>query len=164
MTTPRVGIVMGSTSDWPMMQNTVKILEDFGVPYEVKFLRAHSTAEEALAYSAGAEARGLACIIAGAGGAAHLAGVLAAKCVLPVLGVPIPSKYLRGEDSLLSIVQMPKGIPVATFAIGEGGAANAALHAVSILALTDPELKRKLLAFREAQRRKVLAAELPPAA
>ena len=158
---PLVGIVMGSTSDWPLMQNATKILKDFGIPYEAKVLSAHRTPDEALEYAFTAESRGIRCLIAGAGGAAHLAGVLAAKCVIPVLGVPVPSKYLRGEDSLLSIVQMPKGIPVATFAIGEGGAANAALHAVSILALTDKSLHDKLVAFRKAQKERVLASELP---
>ncbi len=158
---PLVGIVMGSTSDWPLMQNTAKTLESFGVPYEVRVLSAHRTPDEALEYSATAAERGLRCIIAGAGGAAHLAGVLAAKCVIPVLGVPVPSKYLSGQDSLYSIVQMPKGIPVATFAIGEAGAGNAALFAVSMLALSDKSLADKLVAFRAAQREKVLSAKLP---
>jgi 5-(carboxyamino)imidazole ribonucleotide mutase len=158
---PLVGIVMGSTSDWPLMQNTAKTLESFGVPYEVRVLSAHRTPDEALEYSATAADRGLACIMAGAGGAAHLAGVLAAKCTIPVLGVPVPSKYLSGQDSLYSIVQMPKGIPVATFAIGEAGAGNAALFAVSILALSDKSLADKLAAFRAAQREKVLSAKLP---
>ena len=136
--TPKVGVVMGSASDWEIMQHAVAQLAAFGVPHEARVLSAHRTPDDSFAYAERAAANGLACIIAGAGGAAHLAGVLAAKTTLPVLGVPIPSKYLRGEDSLLSIVQMPKGVPVATFAIGEAGAANAALFAVALLALLAP--------------------------
>lgn len=161
---PVVGVVMGSNSDWAVMQNAVAILEEFGIPYEAKVVSAHRMPDEMFAYAESAKDRGLACIIAGAGGAAHLPGMLAAKCVVPVLGVPIPSKYLRGVDSLHSIVQMPKGVPVATFAIGETGAANAALYAVSILAVTDGALYDKLIAFRKAQNAKARAMELPPAA
>ncbi len=160
---PVVGVVMGSNSDWVVMQNAVAILEEFGIPYEAKVVSAHRMPDEMFAYAETSKDRGLACIIAGAGGAAHLPGMLAAKCVVPVLGVPIPSKYLRGVDSLHSIVQMPKGVPVATFAIGEAGAANAALYAVSILAVTDRALYEKLVAFRKAQNAKARAMELPPA-
>jgi 5-(carboxyamino)imidazole ribonucleotide mutase len=145
--TPKVGVVMGSASDWEIMQHAVAQLAAFGVPHEARILSA---------------ANGLACIIAGAGGAAHLAGVLAAKTTLPVLGVPIPSKYLRGADSLLSIVQMPKGVPVATFAIGEAGAANAALFAVALLARSDAKLAAKLAEFRAEQTAAARAAKLPP--
>lgn len=159
-TAPRVGVVMGSNSDWAVMQNAVAILKEFGIPYEAQVVSAHRMPDEMFAYAASAKDRGLACIIAGAGGAAHLPGMLAAKCVVPVLGVPIPSKYLRGQDSLLSIVQMPKGVPVATFAIGEAGAANAALYAVSILAVTDDALYAKLQAFRAAQNAKARAMTL----
>ena len=158
---PLVGVVMGSNSDWAVMQNAVAVLEEFGIAYEAKVVSAHRMPDEMFAYAESAKDRGLACIIAGAGGAAHL---LAAKCVVPVLGVPIPSKYLRGVDSLHSIVQMPKGVPVATFAIGEAGAANAALYAVSILAVTDQTLYEKLVQFRRAQNAKARAMELPPAA
>ncbi len=155
---------MGSNSDWAVMQNAVAVLEEFGIAYEAKVVSAHRMPDEMFAYAESAKDRGLACIIAGAGGAAHLPGMLAAKCVVPVLGVPIPSKYLRGVDSLHSIVQMPKGVPVATFAIGEAGAANAALYAVSILAVTDQTLYEKLVQFRRAQNAKARAMELPPAA
>src|SRR4249920_3946108 len=136
MSNPVVGILMGSDSDWEVMQQAAKQLESFGVAYEARVLSAHRTPDAALEYATTAATRGLRCIIAGAGGAAHLAGVLAAKTTVPVLGVPVPSKYLRGEDSLLSMVQMPAGIPVATFAIGEAGAANAALFVVALLAAT----------------------------
>lgn len=158
---PVVGIVMGSNSDWPVMQKAAEILKAFGVPYEARVVSAHRMPDEMFEYAATARDRGLACIIAGAGGAAHLPGMLAAKCVVPVLGVPVPSKYLRGEDSLYSIVQMPKGIPVATFAIGEAGAANAALYAVTILAVTDKALYAKLQDFRKEQNAKARAMELP---
>lgn len=161
---PLVGVVMGSNSDWAVMQNAVSVLEEFGIAYEAKVVSAHRMPDEMFAYAESAKERGLACIIAGAGGAAHLPGMLAAKCVVPVLGVPIPSKYLRGVDSLHSIVQMPKGVPVATFAIGEAGAANAALYAVSILAVTDQTLYEKLQQFRRNQNAKARAMELPPAA
>ena len=160
--TPRIGILMGSDSDWDIMRNAAEQLAAFGIPYEARVLSAHRLPDDTFAYAQGAAARGLACIIAGAGGAAHLAGVLAAKTTLPVLGVPIPSKYLRGEDSLLSTVQMPKGIPVATFAIGEAGAANAALFAVAMLALSDTALAAKLAKFREEQSAAVRAKTLPP--
>ena len=158
---PVVGIVMGSNSDWPVMQKAAEILKAFGVPYEARVVSAHRMPDEMFEYAATARDRGLACIIAGAGGAAHQPGTLAAKCVVPVLGVPVPSKYLRGEDSLYSIVQMPKGVPVATFAIGEAGAANAALYAVTILAVTDKALYAKLQDFRKEQNAKARAMELP---
>ena len=158
---PVVGIVMGSNSDWPVMQKAAEILKAFGGPYEARVVSAHRMPDEMFEYAATARDRGLACIIAGAGGAAHLPGMLAAKCVVPVLGVPVPSKYLRGEDSLYSIVQMPKGVPVATFAIGEAGAANAALYAVTILAVTDKALYAKLQDFRKEQNAKARAMELP---
>ncbi len=160
--TPRVGILMGSDSDWDIMQQAADQLAAFDVPYEAKVLSAHRLPDDTIAYADAAAGRGLACIIAGAGGAAHLAGIVAAKTLLPVLGVPIPSKYLRGEDSLLSTVQMPKGIPVATFAIGEAGAANAALFAVAMLALEDPKLAKKLAQFRADQSAAVRAKTLPP--
>ena len=158
---PVVGIVMGSNSDWPVMQKAAEILKAFGVPYEARVVSAHRMPDEMFEYAATARDRGLACIIAGAGGAAHLPGMLAAKCVVPVLGVPVPSKYLRGEDSLYAIVQMPKGVPVATFAIGEAGAANAAIYAVTILAVTDNALYAKLQDFRKEQNAKARAMELP---
>ena len=158
---PVVGIGMGSNSDWPVMQKAAEILKAFGVPYEARVVSAHRMPDEMFEYAATARDRGLACIIAGAGGAAHLPGMLAAKCVVPVLGVPVPSKYLRGEDSLYSIVQMPKGVPVATFSIGEAGAANAALYAVTILAVTDKALYAKLQDFRKEQNAKARAMELP---
>jgi 5-(carboxyamino)imidazole ribonucleotide mutase len=159
---PKVGVVMGSDSDWEIMQHAVEQLAQFGIACEARVLSAHRTPDDAFAYAEGAADNGLACIIAGAGGAAHLAGVLAAKTTLPVLGVPIPSKYLRGEDSLLSTVQMPKGIPVATFAIGEAGAANAGLFAVAMLARGDEKLALKLKAFRVSQTEKVRSMKLPP--
>src|SRR3990172_3686082 len=146
-----VGIVMGSTSDWDVMKEAAKQLRDFGVAYEARALSAHRTPAELEAWIADMQGRGCKAFIAGAGGAAHLAGVVAAQTLLPVLGVPIPSKYLKGLDSLLSMVQMPKGIPVATFAIGEAGAANAGLFAVAMLALNDPKLTRRLRTFRDKQ-------------
>jgi 5-(carboxyamino)imidazole ribonucleotide mutase len=160
---PKVGVVMGSESDWEIMQHAVAQLAAFGVAHEARVLSAHRTPDDAFEYAQNAAANGFACIIAGAGGAAHLAGVLAAKTTLPVLGVPIPSKYLRGEDSLLSTVQMPKGVPVATFAIGEAGAANAGLFAVAMLARGDAVLARKLADFRGKQAAGVRALKLPPA-
>ena len=163
MANPVIGIVMGSASDWEIMEHAVNVLKDFRVPYEARVISAHRTPDEAFAYSAAAKERGLRAIIAGAGGAAHLAGVLAAKTTVPVLGVPMPSKYLRGEDSLLSIVQMPKGIPVATFAIGEAGAANAALFAVAMLAAGDGTVAKRLDAFRAELTAKARAAKLPSA-
>jgi 5-(carboxyamino)imidazole ribonucleotide mutase len=157
---PLIAIVMGSDSDWPVMQAAAAMLDDFGVPYEARVVSAHRTPDLMFEFAQGARARGLRAIIAGAGGAAHLPGMIAAKTTLPVLGVPVPSKHLQGQDSLLSIVQMPKGIPVATFAIGEAGAANAGLFAISLLATTDAALVDKLAAFRQAQTDKVLAMTL----
>lgn len=156
-----IGIVMGSNSDWPVMEHAARILRDFGVAFETRVVSAHRTPDLLFDYAATAEQRSLKAIIAGAGGAAHLPGMLAAKTAVPVLGVPVPSKYLRGEDSLLSIVQMPKGIPVATFAIGEAGAANAALFAVAMLANEQPALRDALAAFRLKQSETVLAMTLP---
>ena len=161
MAKPLVGIVMGSDSDWPTMEHAAKQLTAFGIPYEALVLSAHRTPDQALRFAEEAQGKGMRCIIAGAGGAAHLAGVLAAKTTLPVLGVPMPSKHLQGLDSLLSTVQMPAGVPVATFAIGDAGAANAALFAVAILAGTDAALAEKLRAFRKTQEEKVLAKRLP---
>ena len=161
MKKPLVGIVMGSNSDWNVMQHAAIQLRDFDVSYEARVISAHRTPDIAFEYAQTAVDRGLRCIIAGAGGAAHLAGVLAAKTILPILGVPVPSKHLQGLDSLLSIVQMPKGIPVATFAIGEAGAANAGLFAVALLALSDPAMARQLEAFRAMQVEKVSAMTLP---
>jgi 5-(carboxyamino)imidazole ribonucleotide mutase len=161
MAQPLVGILMGSKSDWDVMRNAAQQLEAFGVPYEARVLSAHRTPDQTLRYAETARERGLACIIAGAGGAAHLAGVLAAKTTLPVLGVPIPSSHLKGLDSLLAIVQMPRGIPVATFAIGEAGAANAALFAVALLAVNDAPLAERLQAYRQSQAQAVLDAQLP---
>jgi 5-(carboxyamino)imidazole ribonucleotide mutase len=158
----RIGLVMGSNSDWAVMKHAADMLEDFGVPFETRVVSAHRTPDQLFEYAATARQRGLACIIAGAGGAAHLPGMLAAKTTLPVLGVPVPSRYLKGMDSLLSIVQMPKGVPVATFAIGEAGAANAALYAVSILAGTDSGLAASLDRFRREQEQMVFDMELPP--
>ena len=157
----QVGIIMGSDSDWPVMRQAANFLEEFGVSYEARVVSAHRTPDLMFEYAETARSRGIKAIIAGAGGAAHLPGMVAAKTTVPVLGVPVPSKYLRGEDSLLSIVQMPKGVPVATFAIGEAGAANAALLAVSMLANEDAELARKLAGFRSRQEQSVLAMKLP---
>jgi len=156
-----VGVVMGSASDWEVMKAAAEQLKSFGVTYEARALSAHRTPEALERWLVELEGKGAACFIAAAGGAAHLAGVVAAKSKLPVLGVPIPSKHLQGLDSLLSMVQMPKGIPVATFAIGEAGAANAALFAVAMLALDDAGLAAKLAAFRKEQADKVLATKLP---
>jgi 5-(carboxyamino)imidazole ribonucleotide mutase len=158
---PVVGVIMGSSSDWDVMQNAVAMLKEFGIPYEAKVVSAHRMPDQMFEYAETARARGLRAIIAGAGGAAHLPGMVAAKTIVPVLGVPVPSKYLRGEDSLLSIVQMPKGIPVSTFAIGEAGAANAALTAIAILATTDDKLAAKLQEFREKQTQAAFAMTLP---
>ncbi|WP_148717381.1 5-(carboxyamino)imidazole ribonucleotide mutase [Chitinolyticbacter meiyuanensis] len=157
----QVGIVMGSNSDWEVMRHAAEQLKAFGVAFECRVVSAHRTPDLLFEYAETAEARGLTAIIAGAGGAAHLPGMLAAKTTVPVLGVPVPSKYLRGEDSLLSIVQMPKGIPVATFAIGEAGAANAGLFAVAMLAAQQPALGEALAAFRKRQEETVLAMTLP---
>jgi 5-(carboxyamino)imidazole ribonucleotide mutase len=160
---PLVGVVMGSSSDWDVMQHAVAVLREFDIAHEARVVSAHRMPDDMFDYAAQAASRGLRAIIAGAGGAAHLPGMLAAKTIVPVLGVPVPSKYLRGEDSLLSIVQMPKGIPVATFAIGEAGAANAALHAIAMLATTDAALAARLGAFRERQTAAARAMALPPA-
>ena len=155
---PVVGIVMGSTSDWETMKAAAKVLEDFGIAYEAKAMSAHRSPKAVAAWAEAAQASGIQAIIAAAGGAAHLAGVVAAHTTLPVLGVPMPSKHLKGLDSLLSTVQMPRGIPVATFAIGDAGAANAALFAVAILALSDSALEKKLSEFRARQTDAVLKA------
>jgi 5-(carboxyamino)imidazole ribonucleotide mutase len=159
--TPLVGVVMGSSSDWDVMQHAVALLKEFGIAHDAQVISAHRMPDQMFAYAEGAQARGLRAIIAGAGGAAHLPGMLAAKTIVPVLGVPVPSKYLRGEDSLLSIVQMPKGIPVATFAIGEAGAANAALTAIAILAAGDAQLTARLLAYRADLCARAQAMQLP---
>jgi 5-(carboxyamino)imidazole ribonucleotide mutase len=153
-----IGIVMGSTSDWETMKAAAKMLEEFGVPYEAKAMSAHRTPQAVAEWASNAQKNGMKAIIAAAGGAAHLAGVVAAHTTLPVLGVPMPSKHLQGLDSLLSTVQMPKGIPVATFAIGDAGAANAALFAVAILSLADEKLAKKLADFRRRQTEAVLQA------
>jgi len=160
-TKPLVGVIMGSSSDWDVMQHACNMLKDFGVPFEAQVISAHRMPDEMFTYAETARARGLSAIIAGAGGAAHLPGMVAAKTIVPVLGVPVPSKYLRGEDSLLSIVQMPKGVPVSTFAIGEAGAANAALTAIAILATTDDALAAQLEAFRARQTAAAQAMVLP---
>ena len=156
-----IGVVMGSNSDWDVMQHACAILKEFGVSFEAKVVSAHRMPDEMFAYAESARERGLKVIIAGAGGAAHLPGMLASKTVIPVLGVPIPSKYLRGEDSLLSIVQMPRGVPVATFAIGEAGASNAALFAVAMLAGSDADLAMKLAQYRATQHEKARNMTLP---
>lgn len=162
MSTPLIGVVMGSSSDWSIMSHAVDTLQSLDITHEYQVVSAHRTPDLLFEYASTAEERGLKCIIAGAGGAAHLPGMLAAKTTLPVLGVPAPSRYLKGQDSLLSIVQMPKGIPVATFAIGEAGAGNAALFAASILAISNPALALKLKDFREQQRQHAMAMRLPP--
>lgn len=160
MDTPQIGIIMGSNSDYPVMQLAEQMLDQFAVPYETRVVSAHRTPDLMFEYAQTARERGLKAIIAGAGGAAHLPGLVAAKTTLPVLGVPIPSKYLHGKDSLLSIVQMPKGVPVATFAIGEAGAANAALFAISMLANEQQHLAQQLTQFRENQQQTVLSMQL----
>jgi 5-(carboxyamino)imidazole ribonucleotide mutase len=159
--TPLVGVVMGSSSDWDVMQHAVAMLKEFGIAHEAQVISAHRMPDQMAEYAKSARARGLRAIIAGAGGAAHLPGMIASQTIVPVLGVPVPSKYLRGEDSLLSIVQMPKGIPVATFAIGEAGAANAALSAIAMIAADDAALAEKLLAFRQQQTAAAQAMKLP---
>ena len=164
MTNPIVGVLMGSSSDWDTMQHAVQILEQFGVPHEARVVSAHRMPDDMFAYAEGAAARGLKAIIAGAGGAAHLPGMLAAKTVVPVLGVPVASRHLLGVDSLHSIVQMPKGVPVATFAIGAAGAANAALFAVAMLAGDDAALRERLAQFRAEQTAAARAMALPPVA
>lgn len=160
---PLIGVVMGSESDWKAMQHAVAVLKDFDIPHETRVLSAHRMPDDLYRYAETAATRGLQCIIAGAGGSAHLPGMLAAKTLLPVLGVPVTSRALKGLDSLLSIVQMPAGIPVATFAIGDAGATNAALFAVALLANHDARLARKLAAFRKQQTVKVRATRLPKA-
>lgn len=161
MSKPLVSIVMGSANDWEIMQQAAQALKDFGVAYDARVISAHRSPDLLFDYIKEMSAQGVRCFIAGAGGAAHLAGVIAGKTTLPVLGVPIPSKYLKGMDSLLSIVQMPKGIPVATFAIGEAGAANAGLFAVSMLALTDGVLAQQLADYRKKQAEQIAATTLP---
>lgn len=157
----KVAIIMGSANDWDVMQQSARALQDFGVSYDARVISAHRSPDLLFSYMAEMIAQGVQCFIAGAGGAAHLAGVIAGKTTLPVLGVPIPSKYLKGMDSLLSIVQMPKGIPVATFAIGEAGAANAGLFAVSMLALQDKALADQLTAYRVKQAEQIAVTTLP---
>jgi len=159
---PVVGVVMGSASDWPTMVKAVEVLTDFAVPHEARVVSAHRMPDEMFDYAETALDRGLRAIIAGAGGAAHLPGMLAAKTIVPVLGVPVASRHLAGQDSLLSIVQMPAGVPTATFAIGEAGATNAALFAVSMLAAGDPELRAALENYRTARRDQAAASVLPP--
>jgi 5-(carboxyamino)imidazole ribonucleotide mutase len=159
---PLIGVVMGSSSDWETLEHAVQMLQRFGVPHEARVVSAHRMPDELFAYASGAQGRGLQAIIAGAGGAAHLPGMLAAKTTVPVLGVPVASRHLQGVDSLHSIVQMPKGIPVATFAIGVAGAANAALFAVAMLALHDKALAQALQDFRDEQTRAAQAMTLPP--
>ena len=158
-----VGVVMGSSSDWDTMQHATQILQDFGIGFEAQVVSAHRMPDDMFAYAEAAHGRGLRAIIAGAGGAAHLPGMLAAKTTVPVLGVPVASKHLQGVDSLHSIVQMPKGIPVATFAIGAAGAANAALFAVALLAHDNPQLQQALQAFRQQQTDAARAMTVPPA-
>ncbi len=159
---PIVGVVMGSSSDWEVMQHAVAVLREMDVPHEARVVSAHRMPDDMFEYAASARGRGLRAIIAGAGGAAHLPGMIAAKTCVPVFGVPVPSRYLRGEDSLLSIVQMPRGVPVATFAIGEAGAANAALHVVATLATTDPALAERLERFRARQTESARSMVVPP--
>ena len=161
MSMPLVGVVMGSSSDWEVMQHAASMLQHFGIACETRVVSAHRTPDLLFEYAANAESRGLKAIIAGAGGAAHLPGMLAAKTIVPVLGVPVPTKYLKGMDSLLSIVQMPKGIPVATFALGEAGAANAALFAAAIIARYDSALAQQLQEYRRGQSDSVLVQVLP---
>lgn len=161
MAAPKVGLVMGSTSDWPVMAHAADILTEFEIEFESRVVSAHRTPDWLFEYAENAADRGIRAIIAGAGGAAHLPGMLAAKTAVPVLGVPVPSRYLSGRDSLLSIVQMPKGIPVATFAIGEAGAANAALFAAALLAGSDPAMASALAAYRKRQTDAAMAMEVP---
>ena len=161
MTKPLVSIVMGSDSDWRVLQHAVVVLNDFNIAHEAQVISAHRTPDLMFKFAEEVGGRGIKCIIAGAGGAAHLPGMIAAKTTVPVLGVPVDSKHMQGLDSLLSIVQMPKGIPVATFAIGDAGATNAGLFAVALLAMSNAELEAQLTAFRQAQAEKVLAMKLP---
>ena len=158
---PIVGIVMGSNSDWETMQHAASIFEEFGVTFEARVVSAHRMPDDMFSYAETASERGLKAIVAGAGGAAHLPGMLASKTIIPIFGVPVASKYLRGEDSLYSIVQMPRGVPVETFAIGEAGAANAALHVIANLAMNDADLAQKLKVFRVQQTEKARAMNLP---
>ena len=164
MTSILVGVVMGSQSDWDTLQHATQILQEFGVPFEARVVSAHRMPDDMFAYAEAAQGRGLRCIIAGAGGAAHLPGMLAAKTPVPVLGVPVPSRHLQGVDSLHSIMQMPKGVPVATFAIGAAGAANAALFAVALLAHDHPALARQLAEYRQSQTEHARAMRVPPEA
>ena len=164
MSTVSIGVVMGSSSDWETLQHAVQILQEFGIAHEARVVSAHRMPDDMFAYAEAAAGRGLKAIIAGAGGAAHLPGMLAAKTTVPVLGVPVASRHLKGVDSLYSIVQMPRGVPVATFAIGAAGAANAALFAVALLANEDPALRAQLEAFRARQTEAARAMELPPKA
>ncbi len=164
MTQPIVGVVMGSQSDWDTLQHAVQILQEFAIPHEARVVSAHRMPDDMFAYAQSASSRGLRCIIAGAGGAAHLPGMLAAKTPVPLLGVPVPSRHLQGVDSLHSIVQMPKGVPVATFAIGAAGAANAALFAAAMLAHDHPEVAQRLHDFREQQTQAARAMRVPPQA
>ena len=164
MTQCQVGVVMGSNSDWDTMQHAAQILQEFGVSFETRVVSAHRMPDDMFAYAEAAQGRGLRSIIAGAGGAAHLPGMIAAKTIVPVLGVPVASKHLQGVDSLHSIVQMPKGIPVATFAIGTAGAANAALFAVAMMANHSPDLAAALAAFRAKQTEAARAMQVPPVA
>jgi len=161
MKNPQVSVVMGSNSDWDVMQHAVSVLKDFAIPCEARVISAHRTPDIMFEFAENAAVRGVKCIIAGAGGAAHLPGMIAAKTTVPVLGVPVNSRYLKGLDSLLSIVQMPKGVPVATFAIGEAGAANAALFAIAMLGNEDNQLRQQLEAFRAQQADNVAAMQLP---
>jgi len=163
MSSALVAVVMGSSSDWPTMSKAVDVLAEFGVAHEAQVLSAHRMPDEMFAFAEAAEGRGVRAIIAGAGGAAHLPGMLAAKTIVPVLGVPVPSRHLAGQDSLYSIVQMPAGIPVATFAIGEAGATNAALFAVALLAATDPALAARLAEYRSRRHHDAASSKLPPA-
>ena len=162
-TSPLVAVVMGSASDWPTMSKAVEVLDDFGVAHEAQVLSAHRMPDEMFAFAEAADSRGLRAIIAGAGGAAHLPGMLAAKTTVPVLGVPVPSRHLSGQDSLYSIVQMPAGVPVATFAIGEAGATNAALFAVALLAADDASLAQRLAGYRSERHHQAATSTLPPA-
>jgi 5-(carboxyamino)imidazole ribonucleotide mutase len=164
MTSPIVGVVMGSQSDWDTLQNATQVLQEFGIPFEARVVSAHRMPDDMFRYAESAQGRGLRCIIAGAGGAAHLPGMLAAKTPVPVLGVPVASRHLQGVDSLHSIVQMPKGVPVATFAIGAAGAANAALFAVAMLAHDHPQWAAKLEEFRRAQTEHARGMQVPPPA
>ena len=159
---PLVGVIMGSSSDWPIMKHAIDVLQHFDIPAEAKVVSAHRMPLDMVDYAGQAAARGLRAIIAGAGGAAHLPGMVAALTPLPVFGVPVPSRHLQGQDSLLSIVQMPRGVPVATFAIGEAGAVNAALHVVACMAVSNPALQEKLLAYRQQQTDAARAMSVPP--